>query len=156
MSPGLQKFFFVCYLVIYVFAGFNLFAFAKETEHWRPTNGIVQRNTSEKRTIAYSLGKKTYWTSNENILNLLEQRFGVTIPYSRPGQKQSIMNGVDSEIGRFVTVYYDPKNIGQAVVLPGWSAPVVIVALCTAIPLFIMAWMSLVGDWDLSMGCNNY
>lgn len=155
MPPGLRKFLFICYLVVYVFAGFNLFGMAKETEHWTPTNGVVQRNTSEKRTIAYSVGKKTYWTSNENLLNLLEQRFGVFIPYSRPGQMKSTMNGVDPEIGRFVTVYYNPKNTAQAVVLPGWSGPVVIVGLCTAIPLFIMAWMSLVAGWDLSTGCGS-
>lgn len=158
MSPGLRNFLYVCYMVAFVVAGFTVFCMAKETEKWLPTRGVVQNNTVEKRTIAYCVGKKTFRTSNENLLNMLEQKIGMKIPYSRPGQSKQTWNGVDPEIGRSVTVYYNPQNSAEAVVLPGWSGPVVIVGICTAIPLFLMAWLSLVGDWDVSpcLGDDNY
>jgi hypothetical protein len=153
MSPGWRNFLYVCYIGAYVFAGFTLFSMAKETENWLPTRGVVQDNTVEKRTIAYRVGKNTYRTSNENLLNMLEQKINFSIPYSRPGQSLEIRDGINTEIGRSVTVYYNPKNTTEAVVLPGWSAPVVIVGICSGIPLFLMAWLSLFGGWNLDPCC---
>lgn len=109
---------------------------ARQTSSWIPTNGIVRSNTVSKRTIQYAVGNKLYSTDNENLLNLLEHRLHVSISHSRPGQSKTVINGVDPEIGKLVVVYYDPKDHSQAVVLRGWSAPVVILLICSGIPLF--------------------
>ncbi|MCW5821331.1 MAG: DUF3592 domain-containing protein [Cyanobacteria bacterium TGS_CYA1] len=121
---------------------------AKQTSNWTPVTGIVRANTSENRTIQYAVGKQLYSTDNENLLNLLEHRIHVKISHSRPGQNKTVINGVDPEIGRQVVVYYDPKDPSQAVVLRGWSAPVVLMLICSGIPLILS--ITLGPSWDQS------
>jgi hypothetical protein len=155
LPPAIQQLFFVVYLAFYLFAGFALWDLAKQSSTWLPTVGVVQDNTSHKRTIVYQVGKQRRQTDCENILNILENRYHVDLKYSRPGQSKAVFNGVDPQIGRRVTVYYDPKDTSKAVVLPGWSAPVVILGICTTIPLLLMAWVQLVGGWNVH-GSNDY
>ncbi len=133
MSKSFKVFFAILALVMFVAFG----ALARETNSWIPTNGIVRSNTVSRRTIQYAVGNKLYSTDNENLLNLLEHRLHVSISHSRPGQSKTVINGVDPEIGKLVVVYYDPKDHSQAVVLRGWSPPVVILLICTGIPFLL-------------------
>lgn len=148
----MNKFFTILYalfaLGMFMFIGFE----ARQTSDWIPVTGIVKTNTSEKRTIQYAVGKKLYSTDNENLLNLFEHRIHVKISHSRPGQNKTVIDGVDQEIGRQVVVYYDPKDPSQAVVLRGWSAPVVILLICSGIPLILS--LVLGPSWSQSQTAN--
>jgi len=146
----MNKFFTILFALLalgmFIFLGYE----AKETSNWIPVTGIVRTNTSEKRTIQYAVGKKLYATDNENLLNLCEHRIHVKISHSRPGQSKTVIDGVDQEIGKQVVVHYNPKDPSQAVVLRGWSAPVVIVLICSGFPLILS--LTLGQSWGQAQG----
>lgn len=148
----MNKFFTILYalfaLGMFLFLGYE----ARQTNSWIPVTGIVRTNTSEKRTIQYAVDGKLYSTDNENLLNIFEHRIHVKISHSRPGQSKTVIDGVDQEIGRQVTVYYDPKEHSQAVVLRGWSAPVVILLICSGIPLILS--LTLGQSWNQPQSAN--
>lgn len=141
MNKSFRILFAILALVMFVAIG----SLARETSSWLPVTGIVKSNTTAKRTIQYAVGNKLFFTDNENLLNLLERRLHITINPSRPGQSKTVINGVDPEIGKQVVIYYNPKDHSQAVVLRGWSAPVVILLVCSGIPLLLqlaLGWTS--------------
>lgn len=156
-NESIRKFF----TILFVFLGLGIFAFlgftARQTSSWIPVNGYVKWNTVNKRTIQYVVNGKYYSTENENLLNLFEQRFHIKVSYSRPGQGKKVVNGVDPEIGRQVVVYYNPDDHSQAIVNRGWSAPVVILLICSVIPLIISVGLGTFAGWDQNQnsGSNN-
>lgn len=115
-----------------------LFGLAQETETWRPVNGFVSSNTIEKRFINYSVGKHTYTTSNESIIELLGQNLGVEFHF-RPGQMKTKINGIDPEEGLTVPLFYNPRNHSEAVVLKGWSMAPIVFMFVVSLPMLIRA-----------------
>lgn len=113
-----------------------LIGLAQESERWRSAQGYCTDNTVDKRTITYHVGSKDYRTSNESVVDVLGQRYGLDFHF-RPGQMKETYNGVDPQIGKSVEVFYNPHDPWQAVVMKGWSMPAVIFVFVTLLPMLI-------------------
>lgn len=118
---------------------------ASDTSSWIPTTGFIQINESDYRVIAYRVGKDTFKTSSESIVDMLASKAGIEM-HLRPGASKTIINGRDPEIGKTVTVFYNPENPCQAVVEKGWSLSAIIFTICFGVPflmrLFGWRWRS--------------
>lgn len=132
----MTNFWWALYIVVCLGCTVPLIGIAQESEHWRKVQGACIDNTTEKRTIVFEVGSKDYKTSNESVIDVLGQRFGIDFHF-RPGQMKEVINGIDPQIGQRVELYYDPQNPWQAVVMKGWSMPVIIFIMVTLLPLLI-------------------
>lgn len=137
----------VTYIIAVLACTIPLFSLAQDTERWRPTTGFVSDNTIDKRTITYSVGRKSYTTINESIIDLLGQQVGMEFHF-RPGQSKTKINGVDPEIGLSVPMFYNPHKPAEAVVLKGWSMPAIVFMFVLLIPMFIRALAFFGMGWD--------
>lgn len=145
----MRNFFFLAYIVFYLFFGISLCGLANETNHWSPTVAVVTQNNVNERTMTYEVNKKLYTTSNENIVDIFAKRLGGRSSL-HPGHSRTVINGVDQDIGKQETVYYNPSHPSDAVVNKGWSDAVVLYLICTAIPILIRFFVAMASGTSVS------
>lgn len=117
-----------------------------DTTQWRPATGTIRENETNRRLIVFRVGKGTYTTSNESAVDWVASKAGFEYHF-RAGASKTRYNGVDPEIGRSITVYYNPNNPAEAVVEKGWSVTTIILLLCTGAPFLISAFGAMNG-WE--------
>ena len=117
-----------------------------DTENWIPANGVIRENEVDHRLILFNVGNGTYTTSNQTAVDLLAHKVGLETNF-RPGASKTRYNGVDPEIGRSITIFYNPKNPAEAVVEKGWSMSVIILMFCTTAP-FLLSVFGAINGWE--------
>ncbi|MBI1270804.1 DUF3592 domain-containing protein [bacterium] len=132
--------------VICIASSVVLAKLVSDTENWIPANGVIRENEADHRLIIFKVGKGTYTTSNQTAVDLLAHKVGLETNF-RPGASKTKIDGIDPEIGRGITIFYNPKNPAEAVVEKGWSLSVIILLLCSTAPFLLTAFAALNG-WE--------
>ncbi|CAN5312715.1 hypothetical protein BH11CYA1_BH11CYA1_23810 [soil metagenome] len=111
------------------------FGDAYNSAKWPKATAVVVKNDMQVgRTAVFEVRGKKYSTTFEHALELTFSRFGAEFSL---GHQVTIEDGVDAEIGKNITVSYNPENPSEAVVDPGFSIPVWIYLICTGLITFI-------------------
>lgn len=121
--------------IVALVLAFPAFTDAMNSAKWPTAPAVVVKNDLQVgRTAVFQVHGKKYSTNFEHALELTFSRFGAEFNL---GNQVTKIDNVDAEIGKNITVSYNPANPNEAVVEPGFCIPVWIYLICTGLITFI-------------------